>query len=335
MILWNFASCWRLKAYYKRQDLAEERICWDLQREVVKQKSSRSKRLHSIPEVAEEDPDGVDGMGQHLCPEDGVHPGGQHAQRRLFSKNANKNYRHLQRQRSSPRFSNSRFCYNPEEWNLGHPDRQSTKSPDSGLDCGSEEEGSLGRAHRGYCTHGSHMRGPVHVIHCEGPVERRALAMGRKRTLTRQCSVEEELSDSPATTAKMVHMGDLRNRDQFWPGREAGPRIYSRDGEVSEGRLSKLHRGCYSPHREARAQSQTRDLDHHLVCDPHFLLYFPSTSYNHSFNVACFSQTHTIFYLAFSVSLNALLVSLIYFAWLCLYSDFQVMSNVDVKLSVT
>lgn len=309
MILWNFASCWRLKAYYKRQDLAEERVCWDLQREVVKQKSSRSKRLHSIPEVAEEDPDGVDGMGQHLCPEDGVHPGGQHAQRRLYSKNTNKNYRHLQRQRSSPRFSNSRFCYNPEEWNLGHPDRQNTKSPDSGLDCGSEEEGSLGRAHRGYYIHGSHMRGPVHVIHCEGPVERRALAMGRKRTLMRQCSVEEELSDSPATTAKMVHMGDLRNRDQFWPGREAGPRIYSRDGEVSEGRLSKLHRGCYSPHREARAQSQTRDLDHHLVCDPHFLLYFPSTNYNHFFNVACFSPTHTIFYLAFSVSLNALLVS--------------------------
>lgn len=298
-----------LKAYYKRQDLAEERVCWDLQREVVKQKSIRSKRLHSIPEVAEEDLDGVDGMGQRLCSQDGAHPGTQHAQRRGFAKNGNKSYRHLQRQRSSPRFSNSRFCCNPEEWNAGHPDRQNTKSPDSGLDCGSEEEGSLGRGHRGYCIQGSHVRGPVHIIHCEGPVERRALAMGRKRTLMRQCSVEEELSDSPATTAKMVHMGDLRNREQFWPG----PRNYSRDGEVSEGRLSKLHRGCYSPHREARAQSLTRDLDHHLVCDPHFLVYFPSTSYNHFLCVACFPQTHTIFYLAFSMFANALLVSMIFF----------------------
>ncbi|XP_056889760.1 RIMS-binding protein 2 isoform X6 [Takifugu flavidus] len=254
-----------LKAYYKRQDLAEERVCWDLQREVVKQKSMRSKRLHSIPEVAEEDLDGVDGMGQHLCSEDRGHPRAPHAQRRLFPSNTNRNYRHLQRQRSSPRFSNSRFCYNPEEWSLGHPDRQNTKSPDSGLDCGSEEEGSLGRGHRGYYIHGSHMRGPVHIIHCEGPVERRALAMGRKRTLMRQCSVEEELSDSPATTAKVVHMGDLRNRDQFWPGREAGSRNYSRDGELIEGRLSKLHRVCYSPHREARAQSMSRDLDHHLI----------------------------------------------------------------------
>lgn len=311
MILWNVASCWPLKAYYKRQDLAEERVCWDLQREVVKHKSIRSKRLHSIPEVAEEDPDGVDGVGQHLRAEDGAHPGTQHAQRRLFPKSANKSYRHLQRQRSSPRFSNSRFCYNPEEWNL---DRQNTKSPDSGLDCGSEEEGSSGRGHRGYYTHGSPMRGPVHIIHCEGPVERRALAMGRKRTLMRQCSVEEELSDSPATTAKLVHMGDLRNREQFWPGPEAGPRHSSRNGEVSEGRLSKLHRGCYSPHREARAQSLTRDLDHHLVCDPHFLLYFPSTSYNHFLNVACFSQTHTIFYLAFPMFSKALMVSMISFA---------------------
>lgn len=262
----------------------------------MKQKSMRSKRLHSIPEVAEEDLDGVDGMAQHLCSEDGGRPGTPHTQRRLFPNNANRNYRHLQRQRSSPRFSNSRFCYNPEEWGLGYPDRQNTKSPDSGLDCGSEEEGSLGRGHRGYYIHGSHMRGPVHIIHCEGPVERRALAMGRKRTLTRQCSVEEELSDSPATTAKMVHMGDLRNRDQFCPGREAGPRNYCRDGELSEGRLSKLHRVCYSPHREARAQSLSRDLDHHLVCDPHFLLYFPSTSYNHFFNVACFPHKPTPYF---------------------------------------
>uniref|UniRef100_A0A671TMI0 RIMS-binding protein 2 n=1 Tax=Sparus aurata TaxID=8175 RepID=A0A671TMI0_SPAAU len=240
-----------------------ERDCWDLQREVVKQKSLRSKRLHSIPEVAEEELDGVDGMGQRLCFEDGGRPGTPHTQRRMYAQNSHmynhlthgKSSRHLQRQRSSPRFTDGRYGYNPDDRSHGRPNRQNTKSPDSGLDCGSEEEGSLGRSHRGYYVHGSPMRGPVHIIHCEGPIERRALAMGRKRTLTRQCSVEEEFSDVPMSAAKSVHTGDFRNRDHFGPGREAGPRNYSRDGALSEGRLNELDRVYYSPHREARAQS--------------------------------------------------------------------------------
>ncbi|KAM9858243.1 RIMS-binding protein 2 [Aulostomus maculatus] len=255
-----------LKAYYKRQDLAEERDCWDLQREVVKHKSLRSKRLHSIPEVAEEESDSMDSMGQHLCFEDGGRPGTPHTQRRMYTQGTHlhshlsggKNLRHLQRQRSSPRFTDSRYCYSAEERSLGRPSRQNTKSPDSGLDCGSEEEGSLGRGHRGYYSHGSPMRGPVRIIHCEGPVERRALAMGRKRTLTRQCSVEEEFSDVPVTAAKSVHTGDFRNREHFGPGREAGPRNYSREGALSEGRLNELDRVYYSPHGEARAQSLSR-----------------------------------------------------------------------------
>uniref|UniRef100_A0A8C4IPF0 RIMS-binding protein 2 n=1 Tax=Dicentrarchus labrax TaxID=13489 RepID=A0A8C4IPF0_DICLA len=210
------------------------------------QKSLRSKRLHSIPEVAEEELDGVDGMGQRLCFEDGGRPGTPHTQRRMYPQDNHmhnnhtpgKNSRHLQRQRSSPRFTDSRYCYNPDDRSLGRPNRQNTKSPDSGLDCGSEEEGSLGRGHRGYYAHGSPMRGPVHIIHCEGPVERRALAMGRKRTLTRQCSVEEEFSDVPVTASKSVHTGDFRNRDHFGPGREAGQRNYSREGALT---LTKRH----------------------------------------------------------------------------------------------
>uniref|UniRef100_A0A3Q2VKG2 RIMS-binding protein 2 n=1 Tax=Haplochromis burtoni TaxID=8153 RepID=A0A3Q2VKG2_HAPBU len=254
-----------LKAYYKRQDLAEERDCWDLQREVVKQKSLRSKRLHSIPEVAEEESDSVDSMGQRLSFEDGGRPGTPHTQRRMYPQDAHvRNHltpsksTRLQRQRSSPRFTDSRYCYSADDRSLGRPNRQNTKSPDSGLDCGSEEEGSLGQGHRGYYAHGSPMRGPVRIIHCEGPVERRALAMGRKRTLTRQCSVEEEFSDVPVIAAKSVHTGDFRNREHFGPGRDAGPRNYSREGALSEGRLNELDRVYYSPHREARAQSLSR-----------------------------------------------------------------------------
>uniref|UniRef100_A0A668APP8 RIMS-binding protein 2 n=1 Tax=Myripristis murdjan TaxID=586833 RepID=A0A668APP8_9TELE len=180
------------------------------------QKSLRSKRLHSIPEVAEEEPDGVDSLGQRLCFDEGGRPGTPHTQRkstRIYQQDAHmhnnltpgKSSRHLQRQRSYPRFLDSRYGYITEERSLGRPNRQNTKSPDSGLDCGSEEEGSLGRGHRGYYTHGSPMRGPVRIIHCEGPVERRALAMGRKRTLTRQCSVEEDFCDVPVSTSKSVH----------------------------------------------------------------------------------------------------------------------------------
>ncbi|XP_055367442.1 RIMS-binding protein 2 isoform X5 [Betta splendens] len=251
-----------LKAYYKRQDLAEERDCWDLQREVVKQKSLRSKRLHSIPEVAEEESDSVDSTGQRLSFEGGGRPGTPQPQRRPYPQDNHlapgKTLRHLQRQRSSPRFTDSRYCYGAEDRGLARPNRQNTKSPDSGLDCGSEEEGSLGWSHRGYYAHGGPMRGPVRVIHCEGPVERRALAMGRKRTLTRQCSVEEEFCDVPVPAAKSVHTGDFRNREHFGPGRETGPRNYSREGALSEGRLNELDRVYYSPHREARAQSLSR-----------------------------------------------------------------------------
>ncbi|XP_061586730.1 RIMS-binding protein 2 isoform X3 [Cololabis saira] len=253
-----------LKAYYKRQDLADERDCWDLQREVVKQKSLRSKRLHSIPEVAEEESDSIDSMGQRLCFEGDVQPGTPHSRRRIYPRDtrmqdhpSHKSCR-LQRQRSSPRFTDSRFGYYAEERNFGRPSRQNTKSPDSGLDCGSEEEGSLGRGHRGYYAHGSPMQVPVRVIHCEGPVERRALAMGRKRTLTRQCSMEQDFSDIPATVAKPVHTGDFRNREHFGRGREVGPRNYSREGALSEGRINELDRVYYSPHRETRAQSLSR-----------------------------------------------------------------------------
>ncbi|XP_051923945.1 RIMS-binding protein 2 isoform X4 [Hippocampus zosterae] len=244
-----------LKAYYKRQDLAEERDCWDLQREVVKQKSLRSKRLHSIPEV-EEETDAVDNMGQRLCFEEGRRPGTPRAVRRTYghdgykqnSVSSGKSLRHLQRQRSSPRFADIRCYYNAEDRMPGWPNRQNTKSPDSGLDCGSEEEGSLGRGHRGYYTHGA----PMRIIHCEGPVERRALAMGRKRTLTRQCSVEEEFADIPMTSAKSVHTGDFKNREHF------GPRNYPRHGAQSEARLNELDRVYYSPHRDSRAQALSR-----------------------------------------------------------------------------
>ncbi|MFT7796883.1 RIMS-binding protein 2 isoform X2 [Arapaima gigas] len=208
-----------LKAYYRRQDVFDEPDCWDLQREVVRRRSLRSKRLHSIPEVAEEELDGVEvlGPGQRLR-FDEVRPGTPRARHwscpqepKLHHRiSLGKGGRRLPRQRSSPRFPES---------------RQTTKSPDSGLDCGSEEEGSLGRRHR-----------------LEGPT-----ASSRKRTLTRQCSVEEDFTDIPLTATKTVHVADLRSRElQCRPGRGVAQ---------GEGRWNELDRVC---HRDYRAHSVTK-----------------------------------------------------------------------------
>ncbi|XP_049341714.1 RIMS-binding protein 2 isoform X5 [Astyanax mexicanus] len=203
-----------LKAYYRRQDLAgvDEQDSWDLQREVVRQRSLRShKRLHSIPEVAEEEPPdgGPEVIGQRLRFED-ARPGtsraysqDQQQQQQLDHLSPGKGLRKLQRQRSSPRYTSMEGTGGPGSprgpgWSCS---RQTTKSPDSGLDCGSEEEGSLGyRGSYHYHYHSSPLRighGPnMRIIHSEGPVERRALAAGRKRTLTRQSSVEEDFLDA-------------------------------------------------------------------------------------------------------------------------------------------
>uniref|UniRef100_A0A673ZNJ7 RIMS-binding protein 2 n=1 Tax=Salmo trutta TaxID=8032 RepID=A0A673ZNJ7_SALTR len=191
-------------------------------REVVRQKSLRRKRLHSIPEVAEDEPDGVNGMGHHhqrLRFDDEGRPGTPRMHRR------------------GPRI------YQQDPHHL----RRLTKSPDSGLDCGSEEEGSLG--YRGY-PHGSPMRGHIRYIHSEGPVERRALAAGRKKQLTRQCSMDEDYCDSPKTG----HLSDLRNREvHYGPTREPGQS--PRHGALSEGRLHELDRAY---HRDLRASYVNR-----------------------------------------------------------------------------
>lgn len=230
----------------------------------MKQRSLGAERLHSIPEV-EEESDGVNGAGhQHPSFQDGRRPGTPHAQRRKHpgddrggGQGSGKTC-HLRRQRSTPRFADYRYYYAADH-DLGRPNRQNTKSPDSGLDCGSEEEGSLG-----YYAHGSAAQGHVRVIHCEGPVERRALAMGRRRTLTRQCSVEEEFSDDlAAAAAKSERTGDFRIR------RHLGTQSYRRDAARSEGRLNELEPAYHGPSREAKAQSMSRlDRDQQLVCDP-------------------------------------------------------------------
>ncbi|KAJ8401093.1 hypothetical protein AAFF_G00390500 [Aldrovandia affinis] len=139
-----------LKAYYRRGGVGEARDSWDLQREVFQQKSLRTKRLHSIPEVSEDEPDGGEVLGQRLRFEE-TRPGTPRARSRpphaCYPPEPRphphappgKGGRRLERQRSSPRFPDSRPVLEEHR-----PSRQTTKSPDSGLDCGSEEEGPQG-----------------------------------------------------------------------------------------------------------------------------------------------------------------------------------------------
>ncbi|XP_051950924.1 RIMS-binding protein 2 [Xyrauchen texanus] len=257
-----------LKAYYRRQDLAVERDSWDLQREVVRQRSLRShKRLHSIPEVAEEDPDtGVEVMGQRLRFEEN-RPVTPCRSPRVYHQDLrqpnhlspSKCVRRLQRQRSSPRYTSieDRAPGGPC-WNSSCC-RQSTKSPDSGLDCGSEEEGSL--AYRGgyhSYTGGSPLRvgsGPnMRVIHSEGPVERRALAAGRKRTLTRQCSMEEDILETVPETRSMR---ESYHHYHYHPHLHHPQRRFQSEGRLSEvGRTYQRDIRAYSVARLNRAMDE-------------------------------------------------------------------------------
>ncbi|XP_026100522.1 RIMS-binding protein 2 isoform X9 [Carassius auratus] len=255
-----------LKAYYRRQDLAVDRDSWDLQREVVRQCSLRShKRLHSIPEVAEEEQDtGVEVLGQRLRFEEAC-PGTPCRSPQPYHQNSqqpnhlspSKSVRRLQRQRSSPRYSSIED--RPPCWSSS---RQTTKSPDSGLDCGSEEEGSLGyRGSYHLSRGGSPLRvgsGPnMRVIHSEGPVERRALAAGRKRSLTRQCSMEEDFLDTIPETRSMR---ESYHHYHYHPHLHHPQRRFR-----SEGRLSEVGRTYHTDIRAYSVARLNRAMDEPLI----------------------------------------------------------------------
>ncbi len=229
-----------------------------------------------------------------------------------------KSVRRLQRQRSSPRYSSIE-----ERPSCRSSSRQITKSPDSGLDCGSEEEGSLGyRGSYHSYTGGSPLRvgsGPnMRVIHSEGPVERRALAAGRKRTLAQQCSVEEDFMDAIPETRSMR---ESYHHYHYHPHHHHPQRRFR-----SEGRLSEVGR---THHRDIRAYSVARlnrAMDEPLVC-----VSYPSShpsAPSSSTNCFVFSSTSDKTILLFMVFHPVLVLffcfafCLVYFARHCYVIDF-------------
>lgn len=297
--------------YYRRHDLSVEGDNWDLQREVVRQRSLRSKRLHSIPEVAEDEAEGVavEAMGQRTRFED-QRPGAPHRGPRVYHQDSRQHnrlspsncIRRLQRQRSSPRYSSLEDRGPPASpgWIAG---RQITKSPDSGLDCCSEEEGSLG--YRGVYSYGAGSpirvgRGPnMRLIHCEGPVERRALATGRKRTMTRQSSTEEDYQDVS------MDMHNRRDLEAYYhhPHYHQHYHPHPQRRFQSEGRLTDVGRSYYRENRAHSVARLNRGMDEPLVCVTGYSLrstrtHTPSPPPPHdlphsSSSICCFKFTFT------------------------------------------
>ncbi|MBN3296090.1 RIMB2 protein, partial [Amia calva] len=202
------------RALCKRNHSDEED--WDLLRETSPQKQLRSKKLFSIPEVAEEDFDPGE-MTQRLRLEEGSRIFRRNpnefrcsAQERcrtstkVYTQDVRKQYflsptkcSVLQKQRSARGVDN---CPAFEDRVCSRLSRQTTRSPDSGLDCGSEEEEARSLGYRNHC-HISPLRAAqglnVSNSTCDmGPERRVSLqSTGRKRTLTRQSIVEEDFCD--------------------------------------------------------------------------------------------------------------------------------------------
>ncbi|KAJ6656615.1 hypothetical protein lerEdw1_003502 [Lerista edwardsae] len=148
-----------------------------------------SKKLFSIPEVAEEDGDYSELL----------HRQGLGKPHRVISTVA--------RESRSPRAYNQehqhifwhpakqRILEDSEDWGYKHS-RSSTRSPDSGLDCGSEEEESRFSFRNAYDMASAGAAPNCCADHrsCSCPKTLRPL-LERRRTLTRQSSIEEDFGD--------------------------------------------------------------------------------------------------------------------------------------------
>lgn len=140
--------------------------------------------------------------------------------------------------------------------------RSASRSPDSGLDCGSEEEElRFGFRNTAKCGPGP---GPCPCRRSLRPL------LARRRTLTRQSSIEEDFGEQ-------VDPGDVIRSDDAHPSPErAAPR---KDGwqepRAHQGLRDVWTKSVKTPDSRAaghQAQPRPRLADGPAVCDVHFLL---------------------------------------------------------------
>ncbi|MBN3274976.1 RIMB2 protein, partial [Polyodon spathula] len=198
-----------LKASCKHNNTNEEDF--EIQLKISPQKQLCSKKLFSIPEVAEDDYDTGE-MNQSKKLEEGygavsrntkeikgrcsasIKVCKQHVRNQYFLSPTKCNV--LQKQRAAAYARGMESCSAYKERGCLRSSRQSTRSPDSGLDCGSEEEEARSLSYRIFCNL-SPFKGVNSNYNSDSSSEGRntVLASGRKRTLTRQSSVEEDFGD--------------------------------------------------------------------------------------------------------------------------------------------
>ncbi|NWS30863.1 RIMB2 protein, partial [Polioptila caerulea] len=162
------------------------------------QQTHHSKRLFSIPEVAEED-----GEYSEVLYKQGL--GMPYKKNPRIARDSRARRRCRQEQQHSPRYPAKHRAgleeLGPDE--RGCKFRQSvSRSPDSGLDCGSEEEEPrLGARHRHTSGSGEEQPRPRHSPSPRGDAEPCGCRRGprpllaRRRTLTRQSSIEEDFGE--------------------------------------------------------------------------------------------------------------------------------------------
>ncbi|NXD40208.1 RIMB2 protein, partial [Copsychus sechellarum] len=209
-----------LKEYHKNK--STEAPFWE--QPDFPQQTHHSKRLFSIPEVAEED-----GEHSELLHKQGL--GTAHRKNPRVARGCRARRACGQEQQHSPRHTKARAGPGTQEFALderGCKGRQS-RSPDSGLDCGSEEEElQFGVRHQW----GSEEEEPHEEEQQPRPSPRgqqhpqprgpRRGSLARRRTLTRQSSVQEDFGE-PGPWEPRAELGAARGSGgERWARRGLG-----------------------------------------------------------------------------------------------------------------
>uniref|UniRef100_A0A8C4TEB3 RIMS binding protein 2 n=1 Tax=Erpetoichthys calabaricus TaxID=27687 RepID=A0A8C4TEB3_ERPCA len=179
----------------------------EIKPEMPYQKQPCSKKLFSIPEVAEEDFD-ITEMNQTFKKRD------NHSRYNRSSTDTGSVLRRFKapsnEYQDGPNACHADSGSFSKEWAYSRANRQSTRSPDSGLDCGSEEEDSRSLNYRSSLTTSPQKSVQITNINGKPPQSSCTPSGARKRTLTRQCSIEEDFGQTPLPVVKTVHVADFK-----------------------------------------------------------------------------------------------------------------------------
>ncbi|KAL8180228.1 UNVERIFIED_CONTAM: RIMS-binding protein 2 [Gekko kuhli] len=225
------------------------------------QQIHHSKKLFSIPEVAEED-----GDYSELLHKQGL--GMPHKMRSTIARQSRSARAYNQEQQHDFRHpAKQRILEDSEERGYKYS-RSSTRSPDSGLDCGSEEEESRFSFRNTYeavsasiapscCAEGGS---------CSCRKNLRPL-LARRRTLTRQSSIEEDFGDLiPSFLESRNEEGNLGYERKYEPQRSNRPNNLTHEEDYQGDWRIRLKMNDVRASSIPLAKSSYRDPEDPPVC---------------------------------------------------------------------